>query len=598
MRLINLVPIAIVTLASAFLIASCGSKDEGPTSPTATQTGTSATTVATTGPISSATAISTAPPQASITSVGDLISKTPKFSPFELDNVRYGGTFRNQSDTSIGNWDPKFAPARFDSALYILDRLVRLLPNENDVLSHFGPGLAESWKISEDSKTYTFNLRKGVKFHNLPPVNGREFTSDDAVFSYRRYMEKDSTSAGAYAQVESIEAIDKYTVVFKLKDPNVWALEDLFRTHQYVLPRELIEQPGGITTVVIGTGPFILKDYANRRGGLFVRNPDYWAKDEKGNPLPYVDEVREIYVTDAATNIAGLRTDQLDMAGPTGGLEGTLALVKSKPELRVFGSGNPLGEGIAFNTTRKPWDDAKVRRAVSMSLDKYKIGEGWLGTSSSGWVWGGPVPWSSVSDKPFTVDEYGPYYKYDPQAAKKLLVEAGLADGKLKIANPLIVRSPTSYDQLIAIVQNQLKQNDIEMSTLAADPSAYSIYNATRQIKDIGQQHATTGNFTLNWGASNLFLEEIPVNQSFVRDPEIRKVVFQIRATQDPAKLREYAKILWDFETQGVWRMWLPGQPGVFVTSPRLRNVTRRTSDRLSAQFWTPWLADAPRTQP
>lgn len=231
-----------------------------------------------------------------------------------------------------------------------------------------------------------------------------------------------------------------------------------------------------------------------------------------------------------------------------------------------------------------------------MLYDRSKLAKQIHATGESNWGWTSAVPWSAVSDEPFKYDDYGPYYKYNPEAAKKLLIEAGFPDGKIVVPNPVVSRSP-GYDTWILTTQQLLKENGIEMTMLPLDSTAYSVYNATRQIKDIGIQTNTTGNFTLYWGAANLFIEENPVNQAYVSDPEIRSIVFQIRATSDPAKLIGLARKLWDYDTLNVPRMWTAREKGVSVTSSRARNTVER-SGRLSAIFWMPWLADAARTSP
>lgn len=583
-----------ILIAGVVLIAqACGGEEAPATTavPTAAPSGVAATVPPATQAPKPASTVSAG---SGINTVQDLVTKAPRFAPVELDNVRYGGTFRLGTTASVLNWDPITAPNTYNDAAYIYEKLIRFLPNENDAGSHLGPGLAESWKISDDFKTYTLNLRKGVKFHNVPPVNGREFTSDDAVFSYRRYMEIGSTSHAFYRQVESIEAADKYTIVIKLKEPNAWAFEDLFRTSQSVIPRELIEQPGGIKDVIIGTGPYIVKSYAPRIDGLFVRNPNYWDKDKKGNSLPYTDDIRLTYVPDPGTSIAGMRTGQLDSGGVP--FDSIVPLVKSNPEMRVFRTGEPVGTGIGFNTTRAPWNDVRVRRALSMVFDRQKTAEVSVPGGADNVYWSGPIPWSAVSDEPFKFEDYGPYYKYDPEASKKLLIEAGFPDGKLVIPGTLVYFP--NYAPDVIPLQAALKQHGITLPLEVMDLSAFSLYNANRQIKDLGLSTINTPLFSLYWGASNEFLEEAPFNNSFVRDPEIRKVVFQIRTTTDPAKLRGYAKTLWDFDTQGVWRMWYARAYSFVVYSGRTRNFTRRSSDTFAAVLFTPWLADAPRTQP
>lgn len=397
MKLLAFLKGIVLITGVAVMAAACGGKEGAPTA-TAVPTASAPSGVGTAAP--SAT-VAPQPTSAASTGLGinteqDLISKAPNFAPFELDNVRYGGTFRIGATSSILNWDPSTAPNTYTDAAYIYEKLIRFLPNENDAGSYLGAGLAESWKISDDFKTYTFNLRKGVKFHDLAPVSGREFTSDDAVFSYRRYQQPISTSYAFYLQVESIEAADRYTVVIKLKESNAWAFEDLFRTSQTVIPRELAEQPGGIRNeLVIGTGPHIVKSYAPRIGGLFVKNPNYWDEDKKGNPLPYVDEIKLTYLLDQATHVAAMRTGQLDTGSVP--FESIVPLLKSNRNLRVFRLGDPVGSGIAFNTNKAPWDDVRVRRAFSMIFDRHETAVVSVSGGLANAYWSGAIPWSAVS---------------------------------------------------------------------------------------------------------------------------------------------------------------------------------------------------------
>jgi len=226
-------------------------------------------------------------------------------SNWELDGLRYGGTIRE----GTGNTTATIDPTRNNSSpinsvgRYIYEKLIGLKPRLDSPVGEIAPVLAESWKASADLTTYTFKLRQGIKWQNLPPVNGRELVADDVVFSIERNMKPDSIRYVDYQQIDSVTAPDKYTIVMKLKSPNAWALNDIFTRPDYVVARELVaqESDGILKLKAIGTGPFIIKNYEFRRSGTFVRNPNYWDKDIKGNPLPYVDAVEQTYLTDTAT---------------------------------------------------------------------------------------------------------------------------------------------------------------------------------------------------------------------------------------------------------------------------------------------------------
>ena len=104
--------------------------------------------------------------------------------------------------------------------------------------------------------------------------------------------------------------------------------------------------------------------------------------------------------------------------------------------------------------------------------------------------------------------------------------------------------------------------------------------------------------YNLNWFAQNKFLPEATQNTSFINDPEIIKVVKQIKTTTDTAKLRQLGKFLWDFDTLGVWTVWVPQDSDVSAVAPNVRNYTSRVGSSSTAMDFFPWLENAPRTSP
>src|SRR5215813_1780013 len=172
--------------------------------------------------------------------------------------------------------------------------------------------LATSWEMVNPS-TWIFKLRQGVKFHNRPPVNGREMTAEDVKYSYELLKDKAQYSTRA-ALVKTITVVDRYTVKFELSmaDPKFY-LNVVDSLSPVIVPREAVEAPGGLAENPIGTGAFMLKEFAPGDGALLVRNPDYFLKDKDGRSLPYVDAVRLIFTKDASTEMALFRTRQLDL---------------------------------------------------------------------------------------------------------------------------------------------------------------------------------------------------------------------------------------------------------------------------------------------
>ena len=588
----KLIAIAALT-CSLTVMAACGGGSDENTTPQPTTAPTTATgPTPTTAP--GATAVATQPGSGTnIPGFTGTALDTTKLAPYELDNVRYGGTevfpsqFANALDPKLNN------RGIWPGVRSNYEKLVGWKAVDGQEYLQLSPELAESWQVSADLKTITFKLRQGIKWQNVAPTNGREFVASDAVYSMNRYREKEAVNYSSYLQVDSIEATDKYTVVIKIKEPNAFVLNELFSALDYVVPKELADS-GEILSKAVGTGPFIMKKFAFRSGSSHVRNPDYWQKDAKGNRLPYVDAVEVPFITDPATSIAAFRSGQTDVPAVGPSLDQMVSVSKSA-KVRVFWNGTNLtGQGFTFRADKAPWNDVRVRRAINMMLDKAKYGD--LIEGPGRWTYSGPMPWSLVSDKPFTFEDLGPYYKYDPAAAKKLLIEAGFADGKIKSPTPLAAAQGNPYGPRTALFQTMFKEQGFEFELQSMDFATYNPYYFNRAAPDIALTHHILAQPNLNWYAQNKFNADAAQNTGHVIDPEISKVLQQVKVTLDPAKQRELAKQIWDFDTLNSYNIWVPIARNYSIVGDRVRNYTFRQGG--TGFFIFMWLADAPRTSP
>ena len=304
--------------------------------------------------------------------------------------------------------------------------------------------LAESWDISPDGLTYTFHIRQGVNWHNKAPMNGRELTADDVEYNFHRmlglgeFTDAGPTPFGGAAGLtgipfESITATDDSTVVMKLKEPYLPALAvivgNIFVT---IMPPEVIEQHGDVKDWrnLVGTGPFELTDVVEGSSRTYTKNPDYWGYDEKypENRLPYVDELRILVITEAATKNAALRSGKLDTLGGIK-LEQVEGLQRTNPEIAVHVWWNRSSDSFAPNLRVPPFNDINVRRAMQMALDNPSS----AATYWKGWAFA--TPQGMVGNKGYSIpfdewpEEVKQYYRYDPEGAEKLLDEAGYPRG-------------------------------------------------------------------------------------------------------------------------------------------------------------------------
>ena len=372
-----------------------------------------------------------------------------------------GGTWRFAAETDVATLDSAEAGNYEDwwsagtllyNQLYSVDRNAKLQP-----------ALAADFpKISTDGKVLTIPLREGVKFHN-----GRAMVADDVKFTYERistvgwcgsYMANivgyEDIKSGKTKELSGVKVIDPATIEITIKQPNATFLFELSNSCAGIVPKqEVIDAGSGWgTKVIIGTGPFMFKEWKTGEKVTYVRNPDYWKKG-----LPYLDQV-EIFVN-VAPATAFLRWESQDVEFTYSATAADLARVLADEQLkeRLLVRDGPNFAYFSINVTAKPFDDPKVRKAVLMALDKktYAQKNGPFSTPANSFY--GPV-----------MPQYDPNFKgipYDPAAAKKMLADAGYPDGIRGVA---IYSGGTGKD-VGELVQADLKEIGIEAELLTGD---------------------------------------------------------------------------------------------------------------------------------
>jgi peptide/nickel transport system substrate-binding protein len=296
--------------------------------------------------------------------------------------------------------------------------------------------LAESVELP-NPHTIVFKIRKGVHFHNKPPVNGRELDAKDVALSLSRLWNVPRFKTGYWQFVDSIEATDKYTVTMKLNRFDA-AWKWLFGPGWYnaIQPRELVEQDlVNKWEYVAGTGPFMLKDYKADVGATFVRNPDYWGTttiDGKEYKLPFVDKIQQYIIPDEAAWTAAMRTGKLDLVRNITQVQRS-SIVKKAKNLKSAKTPR-AGMALGFRADKKelPTFDRKVRKALVMAIDWDDINQKiYQGDALRRYYVLVPADWSA--DIATTVDELPAElreaYGHNPEKAKKLLAEAGYPNG-------------------------------------------------------------------------------------------------------------------------------------------------------------------------
>jgi dipeptide transport system substrate-binding protein len=318
----------------------------------------------------------------------------------------------------------------FDATEQIYDNIVQFERGGTKVV----PGLAERWTISGDGKEYTFFLRKGVKWHsnkNFKP--SRDFNADDFIFTLeRQWKETDPyfkvTSAnhsyfgdmGMDKLLKSVDKVDDYTVKIVLNQPEAPFLSNLamqfagIQSKEYAIAMLKAGSPEKIDQEPAGTGPFMLVQYQKDALIRYKAFPQYWAGKAK------IDDLIFSITPDASVRWAKLQKGECHVVPYPNPAD--LDAMRKDPKVKVLEQAGLNVGYLAYNTTKKPFDDVRVRKAINMAIDKKSIVSSVY--LSSGVPAINPIPptqWSyntAIKDDPF-----------DPAAAQKMLAAAGYPNG-------------------------------------------------------------------------------------------------------------------------------------------------------------------------
>jgi peptide/nickel transport system substrate-binding protein len=219
------------------------------------------------------------------------------------------------------------------------------------------PDLAERWEAL-DNTTYVFHLRKGVTWHNKPPLNGRELVAEDVKFTYDRFLTTQGNPLRFMLEpVHRVEVADRYTVKFLLKEPYVWLVDALaYPWGMWIIAPEVVQHFGDLKKPesAIGTGPFLLERYEPNVKTVFKRNPDYFRQGQ-----PWVDGVQWLVLEDNSTGLAMYRTGQID-CGPwhngTVRQQDLEALKKTHPTLVYQDLMSNVPEVLFMRTDQPPFN--------------------------------------------------------------------------------------------------------------------------------------------------------------------------------------------------------------------------------------------------
>ena len=357
------------------------------------------------------------------------------------------------------------------------------------------PGLAESWDVSADGKEVTFHLRHGVKWHSNPLFKPtRDFNADDVLWTFNRQAKDDhpyhKVSGGSYDYygdmgfvklITSIDKVDDYTVKFTLTEPQAPFLADLAMDFSTIMSAEYADvlskagKPEQIDQQPIGTGPFSFVAYQRDATIRYRRFDEFWGPKAKLDALVFSIN------KDPAVRLAKLRANEcqvMNYASPA-----DLPGIKIDTQLQLMSLPGLNVGYLAFNDQKKPFDDKRVRLALNMAIDKKAILDavyGPAGEPAKNLI--PPTMWSYDTE---IVD-----YPYDPDAAKKLLADAGYQDGFETDIWAMPVQRPYNPDarRIAELMQADLMKVGVRAKIVSYEWGEYRkrVQNGEHQMAELG----------------------------------------------------------------------------------------------------------------
>jgi peptide/nickel transport system substrate-binding protein len=361
--------------------------------------------------------------------------------------LRYGMNTRD-----IRRLDPMAGPNSSDKTVLatMFNGLVRATPGTVNAET-LEPDLAERWESSKDLKTWTFHLRKGVEFHK----GYGEFTADDVVFSLNRAKDKKTNVYyKSYRPFGKVEALDKYTIRIHLKSAQT-ALSFLPTLLDWqagmVMSKKAAEKLGDkLKSTPIGTGPYILDEFVPQEQLVLKRNDAYFSGK------PGYEQIVFRLLPDASSRTIAFKAGELDIMDV---VREQRAIDQIKGPGVVIESFGPSSVHVLhMNRTRKPLNDLRVRQAIAYAINRDDIVK-FIGGDVAKKIYS-VIPGDFVGGLDTVPDQLK--FDHDPAKAKKLLAEAGLANGFS--IDPVYISERAQFRRPMEIIQNQLAQVGIKIN--------------------------------------------------------------------------------------------------------------------------------------
>ena len=449
------------------------------------------------------------------------------------------------------------------------------------------PDLAESWTVSPDGLTYTFKLRQGVRFHDGSPMTSRDVKAsyDKIVFPTGGLI---SARKGTYQSVEAIEAPDPLTVRFRLKWPEASFLVNLSSPFNWIYKADILARDARWhETNVMGTGPFKFVEHVKGSHWVGKKNPDYWDKGK-----PYLDGYRALFVSSSAAQVASIRGERAHAQ-----FRG-LSPVDRDALVQALGSKITVQESpwncsiqVSMNQEKKPFQDKRVRRALTLALDRYAGSAALSRIAVVKDVAGIQVPgtpWATPPEELKKLAGYGPDINAARTEARRLLKEAGAEGLSFTLTNRAV---PMPYEPVGIWLIDQWRQVGLNVKQVSLESAAWLSAQKTGDFEvstNAPCNSIVEPDMDLHW-----FLTTSPVNFSRHKDTVMDDLYSRQSRATDPEErrkiLRAFEKRLYDDEVHYImtfqWNRIVPHLS-------KVRGWTITPSHFLNCQLDGVWLAE------
>jgi peptide/nickel transport system substrate-binding protein len=450
--------------------------------------------------------------------------------------------------------------------------------------------LATSWTVSSDKRTYVLKLREGVKFHD-----GSEMTSRDVRATYEKIINPPlgitSARKGEYLQIETVQAPEPYVVAFKLKWPSPSFIHSLASPWNWIYKADILERDvRWYEKNVMGTGPFVFVEHVKGTRWIGRRNPNYWDRGK-----PYLDGYQALFIADDAAQVTAIRSGHAHIQFRGFSPAQRDDLVRALPDkITVQESPWNCGLVVAINHDKEPFNDASVRRALSLALDRHRAASALSQTAIVRDVAGVQVPGSLFATPPAELVKLAGYsrdIRESRSEARRLLAKAGVPDGFAFVLKNRDV--PMPYEHIGRWLADEWRQIGLKVRQ--------EIQSSGQYFKDL-----RTGNFELSTDFQCGYVVDPDLdlykfqsrgrsdaNYGGYTDPVLDDLYVRQSRTVDPAQRRRYIRAferrLLDEQAHYIstlqWHRIVPHRSSV-------RGWTITPSHYLNNQLDTVWLAE------